>query len=89
MIKDLRLIKNTNLKSSIILDSSVYSFAYNISNGIPILPFDDQNQNDCELIPLIPLLIKASKVQDVREELKEKVKLLEIAEEACGEKQKA
>ena len=48
------------------LDTSVYSFALNISNGIPIMPFSDPDQNDDELEGLVPLLIDASSAGDVR-----------------------
>lgn len=44
----------------IILDTSVYSFAFNLVNGIPILPFETKDQNDEELSMLIPILKEAS-----------------------------
>lgn len=40
-IKDLRIIKNRNLKDMVIIDNAVYSFGFQLDNGIPILPFYD------------------------------------------------
>lgn len=40
-IKDLRIIKNRNLKDVVIIDNAVYSFGFQLDNGIPILPFYD------------------------------------------------
>ena len=41
LIKDLRIVKNRNLKDMIIVDNSALSFAFHVKNGIPILPFYD------------------------------------------------
>jgi CTD small phosphatase-like protein 2 len=38
-IKDLRVIKNRNMKDMVIVDNAVYSFGFQLDNGIPILPF--------------------------------------------------
>ena len=38
-IKDLRIIKNRQLKDVVIIDNAVYSFGFQIDNGIPIIPF--------------------------------------------------
>lgn len=35
-IKDLRIIKNINLKQTIIIDNNIHSFSFNLNNGIPI-----------------------------------------------------
>jgi len=48
MVKDLRIIENRDLKDIILIDNSCLSFAFNINNGVPILPFFD-NENDEEL----------------------------------------
>jgi CTD small phosphatase-like protein 2 len=39
-IKDLSLI-NRDLKDMVLVDNAAYSYAYQLSNGIPILPFYD------------------------------------------------
>ena len=41
LIKDLRIVKNRDLKDMIIVDNSALSFAFHVKNGIPILPFFD------------------------------------------------
>ena len=62
--KDLRIF-NKDLKDLIIVDNSPISYAFNKENGIPILTWTD-DLNDNELIKLIPLLKYLSKVDDVR-----------------------
>ena len=47
-IKDLRIIKNRNLKDMVIVDNLLTSFGFQLDNGIPILEFKD-NENDTEL----------------------------------------
>lgn len=51
-IKDLRIIKNRNLKDIVIIDNAVYSFGFQLDNGIPILPFYD-DKSDEEMLHLI------------------------------------
>ena len=65
----------------IIIDTNVYAFGFNLMNGIPILPFI-KDTNDEELQMLLPIIKAAEKEYDVRQYLKEKLKLLDIAEEA-------
>ena len=63
-IKDLKKF-NKDLKDLIIVDNNPISYALNKDNGIPILTWTD-DPNDNELIKLIPLLKYLSKVDDVR-----------------------
>lgn len=51
-IKDLRIIKNRNLQDLVIVDNAVYSFGFQLDNGIPILPFYD-DKNDEEMLHLV------------------------------------
>lgn len=51
-IKDLRIIKNRNLKDIVIIDNAVYSFGFQLDNGIPILPFYE-DKTDEEMLHLI------------------------------------
>ena len=51
-VKDLRVIANRNLDSLVLVDNAAYSFGYQLENGIPIVPFYD-DQNDEELLHLI------------------------------------
>lgn len=65
-IKDLRVIKNRELKNMIIVDNAAYSFAFQIENGIPILPFYDFKA-DRELVSLQEYLKKLTEVEDILE----------------------
>jgi len=69
-IKDLRVLGNRNLDELIIVDNAAYSFGYQIENGIPIIPFYE-NKNDEELKHLIPYLKFLSGVKDPREIIKQ------------------
>ena len=63
-IKDLKIL-GKDLKDLIIIDNNPVSYAFNEDNGIPILTwYDDLNDN--ELLKLVPLLKFLSKVDDVR-----------------------
>lgn len=63
-IKDLRTL-NRNLKDIILIDNSAYSFAYQLNNGIPIIPYLD-NKKDDELMELENYLMELLNVDDVR-----------------------
>jgi len=77
-IKDLRIIKNRDLKDMIIVDNLVHSFGFQIDNGVPILEYFD-DKHDCELKYLIDYLIAAYQYDDIREFNKENLKLRELA----------
>ena len=53
-VKDLRIFKPEQFKLSdiVIVDNSVYSFAFHIDNGIPIVPVYD-DKSDEEMLHLI------------------------------------
>lgn len=78
VIKDLRIIKNRNMKDIILVDNLSHSFGLQIENGIPILEFID-NPHDQELKHLAEYLTEIAKVDDVREYNKEKLRLRELA----------
>ena len=48
-IKDLRVVRNRKLKDIILVDNAVYSFGFQLTNGVPILPFYE-NKSDRELV---------------------------------------
>ena len=48
LIKDLRVVRNRKLTDMLIIDNSALSFAFNVNNGIPILPYVC-NEDDEEL----------------------------------------
>ena len=63
-IKDLNQFGN-NFKDIIIIDNNPISFIMNRDNGLPIMTWYE-NMNDDELIKFIPLLEFLSKTEDVR-----------------------
>lgn len=63
-VKDLRIL-NRRLDKTLIVDNAMYSFALQLHNGIPIIPFSD-NQEDKELIHLQQFLLSLKGVADVR-----------------------
>jgi len=77
-VKDLRVLKNRELRNLVIVDNAAYAFGLQLENGIPILPFFS-DQNDKELPALAELLKRVSLAQDVREVLAQKLKLRQFA----------
>lgn len=51
-IKDLRVIGNRKMKDMAIVDNSVYSFGYQINNGVPIISWYS-DKGDVELLSII------------------------------------
>ena len=77
-IKDLRIIKNRELKNMIIVDNLAHSFGLQIDNGIPILEWTG-DKNDRELEFLEKYLIEISKCDDIRSYNREKLRLRELS----------
>ena len=67
-VKDLRIIDPNLFKIEhiVIVDNSVFSFAYQIDNGIPIIPFYN-DKTDEEMLHLIYYLNCLVGAKDVRE----------------------
>ena len=65
LIKDLRVLADRPLNNTIIVDDSVFSFAYQLANGIPILPWTGDPADD-ELLRLIDYLETLALAADVR-----------------------
>jgi CTD small phosphatase-like protein 2 len=63
-VKDLRVI-NRDLSRVLLIDNAAYSYAFQPENGVPILPFYD-NQADTELKSLTTYLKQMFGVPDVR-----------------------
>jgi len=64
LVKDLRIL-NRDLKDVILVDNLASSYAVNLENGIPIIPFTT-NSDDQELMKLAEFLKKIHKSGDVR-----------------------
>ena len=76
-IKDLRIIKNRDLKDMVIVDNLLHSFGLQIDNGIPILEFID-NQRDRELLMYQKFLLLLSEQDDVRPMLRKVLHLEDL-----------
>lgn len=75
-VKDLRIL-NRNIERVVMIDNSVWSFAAQLDNGIPILPWTGDPE-DKELRELAAYLGKLSLAEDVRAVNRETFKLQSI-----------
>lgn len=64
-LKDLRVLADRELEDIVIVDNAVYSFAYQLHNGIPIISWYN-DPNDKELYKLIAYLRCLARTTDVR-----------------------
>lgn len=79
-IKDLRILANRRLQDIVIVDNAAYSFAYQLDNGVPILPwFDDRS--DRELQHLMQYMRVWGSVEDVRAVNRKLFRLYSFCEE--------
>ncbi len=63
-IKDLRIL-NCDMKSTVIVDNAIFSFAFQLDNGIPMIPFYDDK--DDHIMPKIrDYLLSLKDLEDVR-----------------------
>ena len=79
-IKDLRIIQNRELWDLVIVDNAVYSFGFQLDNGIPIIPYYEDPEDE-ELYHLIPYLDILAEEGDIRVKNKEAFQLKEMAKE--------
>ncbi len=79
-VKDLRIFKNRSLKDLVLVDNSVYSFAFQLENGVPIIPYYS-DPSDNELFHLMSYLRDVRQAQDVRCHNRSVFRLLELQEE--------
>jgi len=80
----LEVIKNRRLEDIVLVDNNIFSFAFQLENGIPVVPFFDDS-SDMELAFLRQYLLEhVLSCENVREENSrsfELEKLVEIARE--------
>lgn len=86
-VKDLRIFTDPmeqnrygawDLKDVVIVDNSVYSFAFQIDNGIPIIPFYNDKADE-EMLHLVYYLNCLAGVQDVREQNRQAFELFKLS----------
>jgi len=59
VIKDLRIFADREIKDILIVDDCIYSYAFQIENGVPVKPFDENSKkDDKELVFLMYYLKK-------------------------------
>jgi Dullard-like phosphatase family protein len=75
-IKDLRIL-GKDLRSVIIVDNSIFSFASQLDNGVPIIPFYDDKE-DCIMPKIRDYLISLKDLEDIREINKRTFSLSEL-----------
>ena len=63
-----------------IVDNSVYSFAFQLNNGIPIIPFYNDKEDE-EMKHLVYYLNCLASVEDVREQNMQAFELHKLGEE--------
>lgn len=76
----MRIIRNRSLEDLVIVDNAVYSFGFQLDNGIPIIPYYE-DPDDEELYHLIPYLDILAESEDVREKNREAFQLREMAKQ--------
>jgi len=82
-VKNLEFL-GRDLARTAILDNSIQAFAYHLENGIPCQTWIDDDQ-DTELLDLLPFLKSLSTVQDVRPIIREKFQLREMIDKIYQE----
>ena len=81
-VKDLDIFKeNYDLKDIVIVDNSVLSFSFHLHNGVPIVPYYDEDK-DGSLYVVGLYLIHIFKEDDLREANKKQINLDSFMEEA-------
>lgn len=65
-VLDFTVFENINMEESLLVDSSLVHFAFQLGNGIPVLPFYD-NTNDTELKILIKFLMSVSEDETLKD----------------------
>lgn len=83
-VKDLRILRDRDLAGIVIVDNAVYSFGYQIDNGIPIISWLDDKQ-DRELLNLVDYMKVLARAEDIRVMNRETFKLHSFYEDYLRE----
>lgn len=76
-VKDLRIIQDRDMKDIVIVDNSIVSFAFQLSNGVPISAFTGQAKDE-ELLYMVTLLEEIYTHDDFRPQLEQRFKMTEL-----------
>lgn len=76
-VKSLQIISNRKKEDLLLIDNLVYSYAFDIENGIPIKPYIN-GKNDCELEYLAEALADLKSFMDSRTYIRDKLRLQEL-----------
>jgi len=52
-VKDLRILGGVPLSNVLIVDNYIYSFAYQLENGIPVTSYYGNDPDDVELVKVV------------------------------------
>lgn len=76
-VKDLRIIENFDLQDIVLVDNSILSFAFQLSNGVPINDFNGlkEEAEDQEMLFMVQFIQDVFAEEDVRLALEENFKL--------------
>ena len=77
LVKDLRILNGRRLKDMVIVDNNVHSFGYQLENGIPIVSWFGDSE-DQELKYLMDYFKKIKEAEDVRDINRNTFKLREL-----------
>ena len=84
-LKDLSVL-GRDLATTLIIDNSPTAFGYQLNSGIPIISWYE-DENDTELLKLIPFLQKLALVDDVRPIIENKFQFSKVIAEYVKKKQ--
>ena len=80
------MIQNRSLKDVVLVDNSVYSFAYQVDNGIPIISFYDDPRDE-ELLHLTYYIKCLVDCADVRVQNRQAFELHKLGEGASEQRE--
>lgn len=81
-VKDLRIIRDRELKDIVIVDNSIISFAYQFDNGIPIKAYMRQQQDE-ELLFMVTFLEEIYSYPDHRNHIRKTFCLKDLMNKHC------
>lgn len=82
-VKDLRIIKDRDIKDIVLVDNSIISFAYQMDNGIPIKAYTGQ-PDDEELLYMVTFLEELFGMSDPRVHLRKNFCLNHLMNKYCN-----